>query len=302
MPLPPDAPQIASLDLFVSVVQLGSLSAGAHAHGIAQPSASARIRQLERQLGMELLTRGPNGSVPTDAGLLAARWAQRVLDACAELQAAVAALRAEGTDLRVAASYTIAEHLLPRWLGRLHAAQPDTHVELEVVNSTTVLERVRNEDAQLGFIEAPGSTSGLHSTVVGHDELVVVVSPSHPWAGRRGPIDVARLASTPLILREAGSGTREALATAVRATGTSLAPAALELGSTSAVRAAAEEGTGPAVLSRLAVADALAAGRLVRVEVVGLDLRRDLRAVWLPDRAREPAVTALLSTSTTPTG
>lgn len=302
MPLPPDAPQLASLDLFVSVVQLGSLSAAAHAHGIAQPSASARIRQLERQVGMELLTRGPNGSTPTDAGVLVAGWAQKVLDASAELQTAVTSLRAVDTNLRVAASYTIAEHLLPRWLGRLHAAHPEAHVELEVVNSTAVLERVQHGDAQLGFVEAPGPTAGLANTVVGHDELVVIVTPSHPWARQRRPIEVAQLATTPLILREQGSGTREALVSAVEALGATLAPAALELGSTSAVRAAAEEGAAPAVLSRLAVADALAAGRLVIVEVDALDLRRDLRAVWLPDRAREPAVKALLATSATPTG
>lgn len=282
------------------MVRLGSLSAAAHAHGITQPSASARVRQLERQVGIELLTRGPNGSVPTDAGVLVAGWAHKVLDACTELQTAVASLRAQDTDLRVAASYTIAEHLLPRWLGRLHAAHPETHVELEVVNSTTVLERVRHGDAQLGFVEAPGSTAGLGSKVVGHDELVVVVAPDHAWARRRGPIDIDRLAAMPLILREQGSGTREALVAAVGAHGATLAPAALELGSTSAVRAAAEEGAAPAVLSRLAVADAIDAGRLVGVEVDALDLRRDLRAVWLPDRAREPAVKALLATSTAP--
>lgn len=295
MPVPPDAPTIASLDLFLSVVRLGSLSAAAQEHGIAQPSASERMRHLERQVGVELLTRGPNGSVPTDAGVLVAEWAEPVLAAFGELRSAIAALGSAGANLRVAASYTIAEHLLPRWLGGVHAAHPGTHVELEVVNSAAVLERVRAGDARLGFIEAPGTTAGLRSRTVGHDELVVVVAPAHAWATRRAPLSVSQLAAMPLILREHGSGTREALVAALDAHGARLAPAVLELGSTAAVRAAVEDGAAPAVLSRLAVADALASGRLVAVAVADIDLGRALRAVWLPGTTREPAMQHLLT-------
>ncbi|MCO4835752.1 MAG: LysR family transcriptional regulator, partial [Acidimicrobiaceae bacterium] len=67
MPLGPSFPELASLDLFVSVVELGSVSRAAGAHGVAQPSASSRLKHLERQLGMTLLERSPSGSVPTDA-------------------------------------------------------------------------------------------------------------------------------------------------------------------------------------------------------------------------------------------
>ena len=297
MPVNTDAPTIASLDLFVSVVELGSLSAAARAHGMSQPSASVRIRHLERQVGIELLTRGPSGSVPTAAGVLVADWSRTVLGAFDELQTAVSSLRARATSLRVAASYTVAEHLLPRWLGRLRAMHPEAHLELEVVNSAAVLERVRSGTAQLGFIETPGSTAGLRSRLVGRDELAVVVAPSHPWARLRRPLSVPELAAVPLVLREVGSGTRESFVEAVRKCGADLADAALELGSTAAVRAATEEGAAPAVLSRLAVADALATGRLVDVAVAELDLHRELLAVWLPGRAREPAMKALLATA-----
>ena len=297
MPVNADAPTIASLDLFVSVVELGSLSAAARAHGMSQPSASARIRHLERQVGFELLTRGPGGSVPTAAGVLVADWSRTVLGAFDELQTAVSSLRTQATSLRVAASYTVAEHLLPRWLGRLRAMHPEAHLELEVVNSASVLERVRSGNAQLGFIETPGSTAGLRSRLVGRDELAVVVAPSHPWARLRRPLSVTELAAMPLVLREVGSGTRESFVEAVQKCGAVLADAALELGSTAAVRAATEEGAAPAVLSRLAVADALATGRLVNVAVAELDLRRELLAVWLPGRAREQAMKALLATA-----
>lgn len=288
MPLPADTPTVSSLDLFVSVVHLGSLSSGAVAHGMSQPSASVRIRQLERQLGLQLLTRGPNGSVPTAAGSLVAEWAQPVLDSLEGMLTSTAALRSDDTSLRVAASFTIAEHLLPRRLGRLRRLHPDTTVELDVVNSTTVLERVRSGEVQLGFIESPGTTAGLQAKTVGCDELVVVVGPQHRWARRRRSLDGSDLAATPLVCREQGSGTRDSLEAALVGAGLEMSAPALELASTSAVRAAVESGAGPAVLSHLTVEDALAAGRLAQVPVDGVDLHRDLRAVWSRRRLDAP--------------
>lgn len=293
MPLPADAPTVAALDLFVSTVRLGSLSRAAAAHGITQPSASSRVRQLERQLKVVLLTRSPNGSVPTAAGGLVAEWAQRVLDEFHDLLSATTTLRSADTSIRVAASYTVAEHLLPRWLGQLRRSHPGTTVELEVVNSATAIDRVRSGEVHVGFVENPGPAAGLHVQIVGHDELVLVVAPGHPWASRRRPLGAARLAGTALVCREVGSGTRDALVAALGAIGLELARPALELTSTSAVRAAVESGAGPAVLSRLAVADPVAAGRLVEVAVAGLDLGRTLRAVWSSERL-DPSIRALL--------
>src|SRR4051794_25719411 len=79
-PLPSQAPELGALDLFASVIRLGSLSKAAAAHHISQPSASARIRTLERLLGLNLLERTPAGSLPTTAGVLVAQWSADVLE------------------------------------------------------------------------------------------------------------------------------------------------------------------------------------------------------------------------------
>ncbi len=93
------------------------------AHGITQPSASSRIRTLERQLGVTVLDRSPTGSRPTPDGQLVVGWAESVLDAAQRLATGVEALRARQAGLlRIAASYTIAEYLLPPWLERFLAA------------------------------------------------------------------------------------------------------------------------------------------------------------------------------------
>lgn len=277
------------------MVELGSISAAARAHEISQPSVSARIRQLERQVGAELLTKTPNGSVPTASGLLIVGWAEKVLEAATQLLGAVDSMRHGSQHLRIAASFTVAEQLLPIWLGQLHLKEPSVRVELEVINSSGVLDQVRDGRARLGFIESSGSITGLRSVNVGTDELIVVVGASHPWSRKRRPLLPVELATTPLVVRESGSGTREVLESALAALELELAEPALELGSAAAVRAAAEADTAPAVLSVLAAADALSTGRLHQVVVEGLDLRRPLRAVWLKSAPPEPAVDSLLA-------
>ncbi|MGI9643900.1 MAG: LysR family transcriptional regulator, partial [Ilumatobacteraceae bacterium] len=233
MTLPVDFPTLPSLDLFVSVVELGSVGRAARAHSISQPSASSRLDDLERRLGLELLERGPTGSSPTAAGSLVAGWATTVLAAAHELSSGAEALRSVAAgEVRVIASYTIAEYLLPAWLGRYQRSHPETVVELAVANSVDVLDAIRHDQAELGFVESVDVVTGLASAVVGSDELVAVVAPDHPWAGRAA-IDAATLVGVPLIAREHGSGTRGAFESAVAAAGLERPVAALELGSTS---------------------------------------------------------------------
>lgn len=280
MPLGPSFPEIASLDLFVSVVELGSVSKAAAAHGVAQPSASSRLRRLEHQLGMTLLERSPAGSVPTDAGVVVAGWAESILRAAAGLQAGLQAFQAEQAGrLRIAASFTIAEYLLPRWLGAFARSHPGDSIALDVANSTTVVERLRAGEADLGFVETPSSMPGMIEHAVANDELVAVVAPNHAWA-RLPSVPVEALAATPLVTREAGSGTREALEAALGELQLGPPTAVLELGSTSAVRSAVLDGNSPTVISRLAVAAELESGALVEVRVAGLSIERQLRAVW----------------------
>lgn len=297
MVLSPSFPDIASLDLYVSVIELGSLSKAAAAHGVAQPSASGRIRHLERQLGITLLSRSPSGSTPTDAGVVVAGWAQTILQAAQELEAGLVALKTPHSDrLRVAASFTIAEYLLPSWLERVSRQHPDDTVSLQVANSTDVLGRLRSGDADIGFVETPTVTPDMDEQVVAHDELVAVVAPCHPWA-QRHEVPLQALVATPLIMRERGSGTREALEASLRDRDLPAPQSVLELGSTSAVRAAVANGNSPTVISRLAVATDLAAGQLIEVNVVDLEIKRRLRAVWMRGSTLPGLATDLLNQS-----
>ncbi|MDX3850462.1 LysR family transcriptional regulator [Streptomyces sp. AK02-01A] len=284
-PLAHRVPDLGALELLLAVARLGSLGRAAREMGISQPAASSRVRAMERLLGVALVDRSPHGSRLTDAGTLVTDWARRVVEAAEVLDAGAQALRGRrDSRLRVAASMTIAEYLLPGWLIALRRGRPDTAVSLHAGNSAAVAERLLAHDADLGFVEGLSTPDGLDSAVIGHDRLLVVVAPGHPWARRRAPLDPSELAGTPLILREPGSGTRQVLDAGLAAYG-GLAEPLLELASTTALKAAVVSGAGPGVLSELAVGEELAARRLVRVAVEGIRLRRDLRAVW-PTGAR----------------
>ncbi|TNC21673.1 LysR family transcriptional regulator [Amycolatopsis alkalitolerans] len=271
--------ELTGFDLLLSVAKLGGIGAAARAHGISQPAASARIQQLEARVGVALVERSPRGSRLSEAGALVADWARPVVEAAADLEAGIAALRGKrDTHLHVAASLTVAEYLLPKWLAALRTVSPATAVALTSGNSSEVAHQVLSGEADLGFVEGPELPSGLHAETLTMDELELVVSPAHPWARRRRRIRPEQLASTPLVSRERGSGTRRALELALAPH--RLADPMLELSSTTAIKAAVMEGIAPAVLGARTVATELASGTLVAVEVVGADLRRALRVVW----------------------
>ncbi|WP_328740348.1 LysR family transcriptional regulator [Streptomyces erythrochromogenes] len=280
VPLAHRVPDLGALELLLAVARVGSLSGAARRLGITQPAASSRIRAMETRLGVALVDRSPRGSTLTAEGALVTDWARRVVEAAEAFDAGAQALRGRrDSRLRVAASMTIAEYLLPGWLIALRGQRPDTAVSLHAGNSAVVVQRVLTHEADLGFVEGLTVPEGLDSAVIAQDRLVVAVAPVHPWARRTRGVEAAELAATPLILRERGSGTRQVLDAALAGHGGLAAPL-LELASTTAVKAAALGGAGPCVLSELAVVDEVAARRLVEVAVTGAELGRALRAVW----------------------
>jgi DNA-binding transcriptional LysR family regulator len=272
-------PDLETLALLVAVAQQGSIGRVAAQSGLSQPSVSRRLAALERGLGVRLLARSTRGSDLTPEGELVVGWACDLLEAADTFGSSVASLRAEHrVGLQIAASLTVAEYLTPTWLVALQRQMPQVRVSLAVANSTDVVERVRRGAVDVGFVESPTVPGDLARARVGNDELVVVVAPDHPWARRRS-VSASELAGGAALVREPGSGTRETLELALAQQGLQLTPA-LELPSSSAVRAAALTGAGAAVLSGLAVATEVTHGRLVRVPVGTLLLTRPLHAVW----------------------
>lgn len=294
MPEPVYDIDLGALELLRLVAREGSMARAAEELGMPAPTANARLRNLEHQLGVILLDRTPTGSTPTELGALVIEWSADLIDMAGRLVAGVEALAATTRRLRIAASHTVAEHLLPSWLAGFRRRYPDVTPEMAVANSSEVVERVKAEEAVVGFIESRSAPRDLSSLVVADDDLVVVVDPEHPWAVDGRPRRVDELVTEPLVVRERDSATREVLDRALRRAGVSLDQPVVELSSSSAVRNAVVGGQAPAVLSRLAVVTDLREGRLVEVPIVDLDLARQLRAVWLRRRSQPEIITDLL--------
>ncbi|GAA2092994.1 MULTISPECIES: LysR substrate-binding domain-containing protein [Brevibacterium] len=287
MPLPVhELPDTRVLVLLVHLLRAGrdgemsSIGEAARAVGLAQPHASRALRSFEAESGLRLLVRTPRGTVLTEQGRAVAAWAEPVVDGLVRVRDGLTALRRErAVEVSVSASLTVAEFLLPVWLERFRAARPGARVALEVANSLEVARAVRASRVELGLIESPGAPEGVESQVIGEDELIVAVSPGHPWARRRAPVGAAELAATPLLVREPGSGTRDAVDRALAGWG---GPAiAAEHSSNAAIRVAARAGIAPCALSRLALHEAVHSGALVEVaHAPEVRLTRPLRALW----------------------
>ncbi|MBY4131234.1 LysR family transcriptional regulator [Rhodococcus fascians] len=283
------------MDLLLSVAELGSIGRAGRAHGMSQPAASSRIRALERRVGAPLLKRGARGTVLIEFGELVASWAAPVLRSAEGLATALATLHAERIGhLQIAASQTVAEYLLPRWLVTLHTNAAHIVPTLSSGNSADVADKVLAGNSDIGFVESPSVPASLDHRTVATDELVLVVAPGHEWIS--APPSATVIIATALVTREPGSGTRSAYETAVAAAGLGQpASALLEVSSTTAIKSAVGAGIGGAVLSSLVVASELAAGTLMRVPIPGLTLRRELRAIWPSGRVPTGPAAELLA-------
>ena len=166
-PLSTHMPELSAFEIFLAIARTGSLAAAGREFGLTQQAVSARLASIEAQTGVALVVRTPRGSQLTPAGVVAAEWADRLLDVARYVDAGLASLRSEKRNrIKVAASLTIAEQLIPRWLvslqvaaARLGASVPE--VIMTATNSDQAAAAVRDGTADLGFIETPQLANGI---------------------------------------------------------------------------------------------------------------------------------------------
>src|SRR5690348_8426616 len=201
------------LRVFAVVGQLGGIGVAARAIGVSQPAISRSIRDLEAELGLKILERGPNGVVLTAAGRELYEHAQAVIAAERAAEEAMSAVRglARGT-LHVGASTTIATYLLPPLIGAFTRAHPGIELRLSAVHTRMLVPLVRQHQVDIALAEAPVADRRIVARRWITDEMVVIAAPSHPLAQRAAtgqPIPPSALDEELLILREPESGTRD---------------------------------------------------------------------------------------------
>jgi DNA-binding transcriptional LysR family regulator len=274
MPKPVRAADIAELRAFCAAADLGSLGRAARLLNVSQPALSKRLRMLEALAGARLLERSPRGVKLTPAGTRLYVEARKLLAQSEAVEDVMAGLGREQQPVRLAASHTIAEYVLPGPLVEFERKR-ERHlsVELVIANSLVVRELVREGRAEFGIaaVDPSAASDGLSEIPFIDDEVVVAVPHEHPWAGLR-MIPVSELVATPMVMRDPSANTRRTIEAALARRGLALAPPLAEVGSTSAAKATAVSEGAPLLVSKLAFSNGDA--DLVQRSVEGIDFRR----------------------------
>lgn len=261
---------LRQLQIFAAVAHAGSTAAAGSAIGLSQSATSAAIKELERLLAQPLFDRSGKRLLLNSNGRALLPRALALLEGAHDIERLASGQDTSPASLRIGASTTIGNYVLPGLLPRLWGADaalqaPEWHAQVMVGNTERVCDAVADFTLDLGLIEGPCHDPQLDVQPWLRDELVVVASPTRLarlTAGAAVPLNVLR--QQVWLLREAGSGTRAA-------TDQVLLPhlhawrRSVELGNSEAIKHAAAEGLGLACLSEWVVADAIAAGRLVHV-------------------------------------
>jgi DNA-binding transcriptional LysR family regulator len=278
---------LVHIEGFLEVARLNSVSRAAETLYVTQPTLTARLHGLERELGERLFVRARHGMRLTDAGRAFMPYAERAVRALREGRRAIEELETgHAGQLQLAAAPAVSTYILPAVLENFVAAHPRVEVAVKTGHSEDVLRMVLSDQAQVGLGRAL-----RHPDVVlqpfYEEELVLVVAPDHPF-GRQGKATMAELGSEQLIMFDRTSSYYEITHAAFLAAGVSLR-GMMELDNIEAAKKMVERALGVALLPGTAVSRELAAGALARVELSdGAPIRRSIVAMRRRD-AGEPS-------------
>jgi DNA-binding transcriptional LysR family regulator len=243
----------------------GSVTAAADELVVTQPSVSAAVAALSRELGTPLTEREGRGIRPTDAGAAFAPFAADVIGLLDEgRRAAREAAGLADRRLRLAAVTTAAESFVPPLMRAFSSEHPEIGMTLAVGNRQQVLDLVLAHRADIAIGGRPPTDPRIEATAILPNEFVLIIAPDDPLASG-DPVSIEQLERRVWLLREPGSGTLSVNEDYLASSG--LAPETLQLGSNGAIKQAARAGIGIAFISRYAVEFELEAGLLAAVPI-----------------------------------
>jgi len=300
--MPQEPMLFAQLESFVEVARHGNVSRAADALFLTQPAITARLKSLERELGVELFVRSHRGMKLSDAGRTFLPYAERAIATIDEGRTVITNLR-EGTtgSLVVAAAPAVSTYVLPAILRAFRTTHPYVRLGVRTGHTEEVLELVLRAEAHVG-IGRPVRHPDVELIPLFEDEMLLVVAARHPFAAR-GRVSMAELAGERLVLFDRTSSYHELTSSLFRQAG--VVPAStLELDNVEAAKKMVQQGLGVALLPRMALAQELRSRSLRPVKITGAGVvRRPIVALRRKD-AGEPIgpVAAFLETLRTARG
>ena len=265
------------LNIFCKVIELKSFSKAGKAIHLSQPTISSHIKDLEAHFDCRLIDRLSKEATPTKAGELLYGYAKRMLALRDETETALAEYNGKVRGRLVIGGSTIpGTYLMPQLIGDFKKEYPQVIVSLVIGDTDHIIESILNGSLELGIVGAKAETQKIIQKKLIEDEMRLIVPADHRWAGKKR-VSLKQLVSEPFILRERGSGTLKSLQQSLIGLGNSIESLKViaELGSTQAICQGIKSGAGVSIISTLAVAEDLQAGKFSALEVEGLDLKRN---------------------------
>lgn len=262
---------LRQLEVFAEVLKSGSTTQASQRLALSQSAVSAALTDLEGQLGVQLFDRVGKRLVVNEHGRLLYPRAVAMLEQGNEIEQL---FREENGAIRIYASSTIGNYILPEIIARYRRDFPSLPLDLCVGNSLDVVNAIADFRVDIGFIEGPCHSAEVVAEPWLEDELVVFAAPGS--ALLEGEVTLARLAAAPWIMRERGSGTRE-IVDYLLLSHLPKFRIGMELGNSEAIKHAVRHGLGISCLSRRVIVDQLDNGSLVEVPV---PLPRLTRMLW----------------------
>ncbi|MBP1156645.1 MULTISPECIES: LysR substrate-binding domain-containing protein [unclassified Paenibacillus] len=267
---------VETLRVFVTVAEQSNFSRAAEILNLSQPGVSLHIRNLENEFGAKLLHRSPKHVKLTEAGEILYRQAKQILTLYHEAKQEIQSLRDEVTGLlKIGASFTIGEYILPRVLAQYVEQYPQVEIQVNIGNTEEIVQAVRTNELDLGLVEGEVTQPGLHIKSFMKDEMILIASPSHPLCNPRAAKLESALQGQIWIFREGGSGTRAFSDRFIRDAGLEV-KRSFVFSSTQGVKEAVASGLGIAILSRLVVRKELRSGELCEFPIKGYRFIRNL--------------------------
>lgn len=273
-----------TLQIFVTVAEQSNFSRAAKLLHLSQPGVSLHIRNLEQELDAKLFHRSPQQVKLTEAGSLLYDRAKRILLLMDEAREAIHSLQGEVTGtLKLGASFTIGEYLLPRVLAEFAVPHPRVDIEVTIGNTGEIVQGVRDNVLDLGWVEGEAEHPELTAEAVMQDDMILIASPDHPLALERS-VQPERLNGQVWVLRELGSGTRAASDRFVGSHSLRM-QRSFVLNSSQGVKEAVAAGLGIAMMSRWTVRRELDSGDVSRIPLACGRILRDFTLIQRKDAA-----------------
>ena len=269
------------LRVFCAVAETKSFSKASELIHLTQPAVSLQIQAMEELYETRLFDRSGNSINLTPAGEILYKRAKEILALYAEAQQNISEITgAIKGSLSIGASSTIGNYLLPHIIAAFKKKVPQVNISLVVSNTKTITEKLNAGEIDIALVEGDVSKQRFSVETLLSDELVVIMSPAHSWAERRG-LSAIELTKEPLILREEGSGTRQIILKHLEERGIKLdqLKIALVMGSTEAIKGAVEEGLGVSIMSGWAVRKWLKQGLLKAATFKDLKFHRNFTII-----------------------